>query len=228
MTSPRRSPAAALLALAILASMLSLPAHAALRAPQVPVSGSALATFFASQGQSIDVNTQQLDLQRTNVPSNTSFRARMFLPTSSPLGIYNAASASPALYQVLPGTLPAGWFAEAAFRAAPTRVVVNLFDAFVTIQGTTTYLGADYTDFAFYTLGVPGTVWMQDARNAGGSPRFLAFSGTGAFIGSTWLCAETGAGPGGDFADVIALIELTLAPVAGQSTTWHRVKQLYR
>jgi hypothetical protein len=69
---------------------------------------------------------------------------------------------------------------------------------------------------------------MQDARNAGGSPRFLAFSGTGGFIGSTWLCVETGAGPGGDYADVIALIELTLAPVPARTDSWSRLKQLYR
>lgn len=217
------------LAVLLLASFFSAsPAQAAARSPQVPVSGTALATFFAAHGQTIDVNTQQLDLQRTSMPLSTAFQVQAFVGISTTVGVYNAAAASPALYQVYPGAASGGWFSVGSFRAGPQRLVVSLFDASSALQGSSTYLSADNTDFGFYNTGAPGTFYSQDARNAGGSARILAFNGTGAFAGSTWLCTETGAGPGGDFADVITLVQFQFAPVGTEPSTWTRVKRLYR
>lgn len=227
--STSQSRTAARLQLATLLSMtLASTALGAARSPQVLVTGTALATFFASQGQTVAVNTQQLDLQRTSVPASTGFGMRTFVGASVSHGIYNAAAIAPPLYQVYPGAATQGWYAVASFRTGPQRLIVNLLDASNALQGQSTFLGADNTDFGFYEAGPGGTFYSQDARNAGGSARMLAFNGTGVFAGSTWLCTETGAGPGGDFADVITLVDLSLAPVPTRSSSWSRVKQLYR
>ena len=53
-------------AVALLAAMVTT-SHAALRSPQVPVSGSALQFFFASQIQAINAVGSQLDAQSFSV-----------------------------------------------------------------------------------------------------------------------------------------------------------------
>lgn len=213
---------------ALFSLSLTATSHAAARSPQVPVTGTALATFFAAHGQAIDASTQQLDLQRTAVLTNAAFEVRAFVGTAASVGAYNAAAAAPPLYQIFPGAASSGWFAAASFRVSPQRLVVNLFDASSALQGATTYLNADNTDFGFYVIAGTGTFYSQDARNAGSAARMLAFNGTGAFAGSTWICTETGAGPGGDYADVITLVQFQFAPVSTQTSTWNRVKRLYQ
>ena len=218
-----------LLSVAVLLMLAASIAQAALRAPQVPVSGTALATFFSSQGQAINVNTQQLDLQALNVPATANFELRVFGPEvgADAFGAYNTAPVSPPLYPISPSAASPGWFEVAAFRTGPTRLVVNIFDPSSTIQGSSTYLGADPTAFGFYAQKAAGTFFTQDARNAGGSARILAFNGTGAKTGWTWFAVETGAGPGGDFADFIAAVNLSLAPVPAKQSNWGRIKQLF-
>jgi len=72
-------------------------------------------------------------------------------------------------------------------------------------------------------------LFTQDARNAGGAPHLLAFAGTGTRSGWTWLACETGTSAGGDFADFVALVQLTApAPVPVNHSSWGRVKKLYR
>jgi len=207
----------------------ALPARAALRSPQVPVTGTALQSFFTAHGQSINASAAQQDLQRFSVPINSSFEAQVFAGDSPTFGAYNASAAAPPLYLIIPGAVATGWFSEASFRTSPQRMVINLFDATSAFQGTVTYLGADNTDFGFYTQSVGGGVfYRQDARNAGGAPSILVYSATGALAGSTWFACETSGGPGGDFADVIALVNLSFAPVPTNTTTWGRVKALYK
>jgi hypothetical protein len=206
----------------------ALPAYAALRSPQVPVSGSALQSFFTAHGQSINVSAAQQDIQQFSIPISSSFQVQLF-NASATFGAYNASDAVPALYQLMPGAASTGWFAEASFRTSPQRMVVNLFDVASTLQGTNTYLGADNTDLGFYVQDVVGGVfYTQDARNTGGAPHILVFNATGALAGSTWFACETSAGPGGDFADVIALVDLAFAPVPVATTSWSRVKGLYK
>lgn len=209
---------------------LAAPALAAPRSPQVPVSGTALATFFLSQGQTINVNADQVDAQSQAVPPTTNFQMQTYGPAlgTTSIGIYNAALASPALYQIMPGSVSAGWFAVAAFRTGPTRLNVNLFDNNSALQGTTSYLGADPTDFSFYANGLGGLIHQQDSRNAFGAARMLVFNGTGIKSGSTWLAFETSPTGTGDFADVIALVNLALSPVSDAKSSWGRVKSLYR
>jgi len=204
------------------------PARAALRSPQVPVSGTALSAFFASQGQTIDVNTAQQDIQRFSEPADFTFETHEFGAGPGDYGVYNAGVATPSLYLVFPGGASSGWFTVTSFRDSPARLVVNLFDQNFVIQGSNVYLGADRADFGFYAANASGTVFTEDARNPGGAPRVLAYSATGAREGWTWFACETGAGPGGDFFDVVLLIQLALAPVGVQHTTWGTLKARFR
>jgi hypothetical protein len=224
-----------LLSTAVLLTLTAVIAHAAVRVPQVPVSGTALATFFASQGQTIDVNTQQLDLQTLSVPAGTSFEVHEFgTATGSTFGAYGTALATPPLYQIIPGAPAPGWFSAAAFRTSPTRLVVSIFDQNSAFMGSTTYLAGppDPSAFGFYLQQAPaagGTVfYTQDARNPGGTARILAYNATGVSTGWTWFACETGAGPGGDYADFIALVNLSLAPVPVMQTNWGTLKARFR
>jgi hypothetical protein len=220
-----------LLSTALLLTLTAAIAHAAARVPQVPVSGTALATFFASQGQTIDVNNQQLDLQTVNLSSTPGFESHTFgTELSDTFGGYNTALAVPPLYQIVPGAIATGWFSSTSFRSSPTRVVVNLFDNNAAFQGSTTYLTGppDPSTFGFYAQSAGGVFYTQDVRNAGGTARILAYNGTGSRAGWTWFACETGAGPGGDYADFIALVNLSLAPVPVSQTNWGTLKARFR
>lgn len=218
-----------LLTLTLLA--VAAAAHAAARVPQVPVSGTALATFFASQGQTIDVNNQQLDLQTLSLSMSTNFDVYPFgTNAGTTFGTYNAAAATPPLYQITPGAASTGWFSNAAFRTGPTRMVVSLFDNNAAFQGSTTYIAGppDPTNMGVYFLASSGTFFSQDSRNTGVAARILAYNGTGSRTGWTWFVCETGAGPGGDYADAIALVNLSLAPVPVSRTNWGTLKARFR
>jgi hypothetical protein len=214
--------------IALLLGALNSPAHAAFRTPQVAVSGSALQSFFTAQGQLISVASAQLDAQSFSLAFGAAFEVLPILDPTASIGAYNASAASPPLYAIYPGAASPGWTAFASFRDLPARMVVNLFDQNNAVQGTNTYVGADNTDFGFYALLPGGLAYSQDSRNAGGYAQMLAFAGTGVRAGSTWLAFESTPGPGGDFADAVALVTLTLAPVPATNSSWGRVKALYR
>jgi len=216
-----------LCATSLLVMLATASAQAGLRQPQVPVSGTALATFFASQGQSINVNTDQVDVQQMSYTSTTGFEVRTFATASGiSFGLHNAAPQSPKLYMVSPASSAAGWYEKCAFQSAPARLVVNTFDPNDAAQGSVTYNGADRSAFSLYVTAAAGTFYLQDARNAG-TAKILAFSGTGARAGWTWFAAETSAGPGGDFSDFVALVNLSSVTTPTQRTAWGRLKQLY-
>ena len=228
----RRSPYVLILAGAI---CLVSTAHAALRSPQIPVSGTALQTFFTSKGQVINVNTDQLDLQTVSFPAGATLEihAAIVDPGSSVFGLYNAGLTIPPLYQVFPGASTDGWYAMAWFRTAPTRLVVNLYDSNAAFVGSSTYLDGppDRTYMGLYLQEPPvaggGVLYSQDARNTDGA-RLLAFNGSNVYTGYTWLAWETGAGPGGDFADSIWLFPYAFAPVPVQRTDWGTLKARFR
>jgi hypothetical protein len=211
---------------------LTSPAHAQLRAPQVPVSGGALANYFASQGQSIAVVGDQLDMPWASFSSSATIEFGSSHPASSPVGYggYNARLAFPPLYQIFPGASVSGWFAVAAFRTLPTRLVVNLFDNNANLMGTTTYLAGppDPSAFGFYVQGATGPFFTEDARNPDGLPRILAYGGTGARAGSTWFACELSDPPNGDFADFVVEVKFDPAPVPVHRATWGDVKQRFR
>jgi len=210
-------------------------ASAALRSPQVTVNGGTLQGYLNSVGESINVGTDQQNIQRwqATVSNNSTFTIQVELSgnaASNNIGIYNASAVSPALFLVFPGAATNGWFAVASFRSSPTRVVVNLFDASAALQGTNTYLGADKTDFAFYLQQGGGLVlYQQDSRNAGSEPQALVFAGTGANVGNWWLCFEdTNAAQGtdNDFDDAVLFLE-SLNPTPVNKTTWGQLKSRF-
>jgi hypothetical protein len=225
----RLLPVVSVLLLLLAASL----AFAAPRAQQVPVSGTALAEFFASQGQVINVNTDQLNLQSLSVSAGTSLEVHSFGPqaTATSVGTYNSNGGKktpPALYTVLSSAMAPGWYATASFRTGPSRLLVNLYDALHTLQGTNTYQGANAASFGIYDSGPGGTFYLDDARNSGGAAKILAYSGTGARAGWTWFACETSPGSGGDFADYVVVVNLSSSTVPVRQTAWGELKAMFR
>lgn len=211
-------------------------ASGALRVPQVAVIGGSLQAYLTTKDGGITVLTDQEDIQRwhSTTGSNSTFTLQLELGLFAPdntIGIYNASEASPPLYEVFPGSAGPGWFALAAFRTAPLRVVVSLFDAGTVFQGSTTYLGADKDDFGFYLSGPGGLFYTQDSRNAGSAAQALTFSGTGVNAGSWWLCWEDlavgGGGADSDFDDAVLFLE-SVNPTPVIKTSWGQLKARFR
>ena len=214
-------------------------ASAALRATQVTVNGGSLQGYLNSVGESINVLTDQQDVQRwqATVSNNSTFTIQVEFAGnagSNTYGLYNASLVAPPLYQVFPGAATNGWFAVASFRTAPVRVVVNLFDASAALQGTNTYLGADRNDFGFYLQQAPGTggltFYTQDARNPGGLAQALTYAGTGINSGSWWLCFEdltSSQGSDYDFDDAVLFLE-SVNPTPVHTTTWGDLKARFK
>jgi len=224
----RLLPAVSVLLLNLAASL----AFAAPRAQQVPVSGTALATFFASQGQAINVSTDQLNLQSLSVAAGTNFEVHSFGPqaTATSVGTYNSNGGKktpPALYTVLANAMASGWYATGSFRNGPNRLLVSIFDALNTLQGTNTYQGANAASFGIYDSGPGGTFYLDDTRNSGGA-KILAYSGTGSRAGWTWFACETSPGSGGDFADVVVAVNLNSSTVPVKQTAWGELKAMFR
>lgn len=212
-------------------------AVAALRSPQVVVNGGTLQGYLNSKGESINVLTDQQDIQswQSTVSQNSTFTLQVELSgnaASNTYGLYNASLAAPPLYQVFPGAAAAGWFAVASFRSAPTRVVVNLFDQNAALVGTNTYLGADASNFGFYLQQGAGQVfYTQDNRNPGSDAQAITFAGTGSNSGSWWLCFEDSAINSGtsdsDFDDAVLFLE-SVNPTPVHKTTWGELKTRFR
>jgi hypothetical protein len=223
-------PRSPFLVASFLLALLATPAPAVLRSPQVAVSGTALASFFASQGQSIAVVGDQLDMPWASFTPTASIQLGSIHPASVGFGGYNVRVATPPLYMIFPGAASSGWFVAASFRTGPTRLVVNLFDDNANLVGTITYLTGppDPTAFGFYADGPAGLVFTEDARNPGGLPRILAYAGTGAGAGSTWFACELSDPPNGDFADFVVEVKFAPAPVPVHPTTWGALKQRFR
>ena len=213
---------------------LASSAFAALRVPQIAVQGGTLQGYLNSQGESINVLTDQNAVQSwsTTVSNNSTFSLQIELAgnaASNSIGIYNAAAGVPALYQVFPGAAATGWFATASFRNLPTRVVVNLFDANAALQGTTTYLGADRTNFGYYLQGPGGLFYSQDVRNAASAAQALTYAGSGFNSGSWWLAWEDSpvATSDNDYDDAVLFLE-SVNPTPVSTTTWGQLKTRIR
>ncbi len=221
------------------------PAHAmppgtgfGLRSPQVPVNGSGLQSLLNSYGEQINVLQDQVDaaLFRSVPVSGSTFTLQFELGRTdgSSLGIYDGHLAVPTLMEVFPAGSSSGWIAVASFRSSPNRVVVNVFDQSAALRHTTTYLGGDRFGIGLYILGPGGTFYSQDARNPGGSPRWLFFAGTGINSGSWWLAAEDGAlasGADAGFDDVVCFVESSSEGpyvTAAVCSTWGQLKARFR
>jgi hypothetical protein len=222
-----------LLSTFLLMTLATTSAYAATRTQQIPVSGTALAAFFASQGQSINVGRDQLDLQTLSVPVGNAFEVHTFGPEASTtsLAAYNAngnKKSAPTLYTLFPAATTPGWYTTGAFRSGPNRLVVNVYDGNRVMKGTNTFNGANSSNFALSNSGSNGTFYLEDARNAGSAVKILAFAGTGTLSGSTWFACETSSGSGGDFADFITLVNFGSTTTPTKRTAWGQLKALYR
>lgn len=221
-----------------------------LRVPQINVLGGTLQGYLNSKGEAINVNTDQMDAQSwSQSASGNSLLTLMVELTGNAngnaIGIYNTLDAVPALYQVLPPFAGPGWSAMMAFKTAPTRVIVSLFDANGAFVGSTTYLAGppNPNAFGFYIQNTNNgqTFYSQDGRNPGAGAQMLAYQGTGINFGEWWLCFEDTAtnGPaavkgvvaGGlsdmDFDDAVCILE-SVNPLATVPATLGGVKSLYR
>lgn len=236
----KRSRGTALLALLVAlpaAMALTTKADAALRFPQVLVLGGALQASLDSLGEHIDIQADQDATQRWGSPSSMPGSCSNITielidkAAATTLSLYNASAPAPTLYEVFPAVATSGWWASVSFATAPARVAVNVFDVANNLAASTTYLGADRSDFGFYLHGPDGTHYTQDARNPGGDPQALTCGGTGVYQGEWWMCWEdlplNGGGSDHDFDDCVLLVSaLCDVPVLG--TSWGRLKARHR
>ena len=205
-----------------------------LRSPQVAVGGASLQSYLNGVGESINVNTDQLDAQvwTSSVSGNATFTLMIELAGNAPsngIGVYNASDPpNPPLFLVFPGAASAGWFATCHFGPGGTLTVL-LYDQNAVPQGTTGYAGVNRNNFGFYLQGPGGTFYSQDARNSGGTPQVLTFAGTGQNFGDWWECFEDlePAISDRDFEDAILLLQ-SVAPTPAHGTSWGALKKLYR
>lgn len=203
-----------------------------LRAPQVVFGSASLQGYLNGVGESINVDTEQLDAQvwTTAVSGNSTFTLMIELAGfagSNTIGIYNTNDPpNPPLFQVFPGAASAGWFATAHFGNG--NLVVTLFDNNSVIQGQSFYAGVNPNAFGFYLQGQGGTFYSEDSRN-GGLAQMLTYAGTGQNFGEWWECFEDlPRTPGsGDFDDAVLLMQ-SVVPTDVAGETWGRLKALYR
>lgn len=208
---------------------------AALRVPQVPVLGGSLQAYFASIGETINVNTQQDAAQTWTRTVSTNSGVSLLIEQSpnaagNTIGLYNGSPAVPALYPVLPGNALPGWFAQISFRTGPVRMIVNLFDDNAAPVSSNTYLGIDATNFGFYISGPSGTFYQQDVRNPGARAQVLSYAGTGVNAG-TWFVAfedaSVAAASDQDYDDSVVQVE-SVNPTPVSTTTWGTLKTRFR
>jgi len=224
--------AATVVTLFLLVASSSVASAFNLRAPQVVFNSATLQAYLNGQGESINVLTDQVDAQiwDTSVSGNATFTLMIELTANAPfnaIGVYNTALVAPPLYNIFPGSASTGWFATAHFGGG--NLTVTLFDNNSIIQGQITYAGVSPNAFGFYMVGTAGTNYSQDARNAGGNPRILTFLGTGVNFGDWWECFEDSNTPtvDADFDDAVLLLQ-SVVPTAANTSTWGKVKSLYR
>jgi len=213
---------------------LSVPAHAALRSPQVAVLGGSLQAYFTSVAQTINVNTDQDATQVwAHTSSNTTTYTLQLESTPNAnvndFGIYNASDAVPVLDLLIAGPITVQGFSTATFKPGNV-LVVNRFDALANLLGSQTFNGLDPNGFAFYLKGPNGTFFTQDARNPGAKAQALAYAATGSSAGTWWLCWEensVAAGSDQDYDDCVILME-SVNPTPVSRATWGQVKARFR
>ena len=224
---------------ALMLALAALPASAALRSPQVSVSGSSLQSFLTSMGETTNVLTQQDATQvwGHTVSGSTGYTI-MFQGTTTAskhdIGMYNSNAlplTSASKFSLLSGSLGPQAFSTATFRPG-NQLVVNRFDANATPLGATTYNGVNNNSFGFYVdfdnTAPTGMVFTQDYRN--GRAGALTFAGTGPNLGTWWLCFDEGADAGtgdNDFDDEVIILE-SVNPTPVSTSSWGQLKARFR
>jgi hypothetical protein len=241
----KRAATTLLVSLVALAASATL-ADAALRVPQVPVIGGGLQAYLNSVGESINVNTDQQNVQTwSHTVSGTTTYTVQF--QSSPnaaiqqFGLYNGSAVIPPLFFLLSGSVGPLGYSTATFKPG-NILVVNRFDALANFLSSTTFGGVDPNNFGFYLSTPAGTVFTQDARNPGGQARAITFMGTGGNTGTWWLAWDELSGAGQtnavvgsnvvanfgdqDFDDLVLLME-SVNPTPVSKTTWGELKSRF-
>lgn len=231
------------------AAALPAPASAALRNPQVALSGGNLQNLINSLNvEVIDVTQEQEDLQRweRNITGSGAFTLEIELggnPSGTSIGVYNAVSddniVPGALFEVFPPAAQEGWYVVAQFNLNNT-LDVTLFNGADVLQGVTHHDNVNVNNFGFYIQNGVNTGYGQDAVNDGDQARVLVFAGTGANNGGWFICFEEGPTPAisfdndavidpesQDFDDAILFVE-SVRPVPARKSTWASLKSMYR
>ena len=223
------------LLVALVASVaLTSQASAALRAPQVPVLGGTLQAYLTSIGESINVSTDQDNTQSWShtVSGTTTYTIQIENSpnaNSNAISMYNSSAIVPAFFLLLQGVANAQAFSTATFKPG-NLLTVNRFDALANLLSSQNFSGVDPAGFSFAIQGPNGLFYTQDARNPGGRAQAVTFLGTGANLGTWWLCFEessVAAGSDQDFDDCVIMME-SVNPTPVNSTTWGQLKARFR
>ncbi len=221
----------------LFATLAVMPAHAALRVPQIAFDSAQLATQFALQGESIDLLNQQQDglVWGSTVSTNSTMTIQFELTgplhqNTMGIAILDATGKTVIGHApVFPAGAAAGTFAVASFRPG-NQLVVNLFDVNATILGRTTFSNVNRNLFAYYLENGPVRYYSHEGFNADGKVHALAYAGTGENKGCWWMAWEDAEFP--DYADAQyddALLFLeSLNPTPVNHASWGKVKSLFR
>jgi len=248
---------AALILMAAVAA-LPAPASAALRDPQVALSGGG--TNLQNQinilnGPGINVNDDQEDFMRwgrnkTGAGTFTlSFAFNGDLGVNA-IGVYNAvtddgqAVSASDRFEIFPAGTPQNWYALAQFNLDNT-LVVTLFDSNDNIQAgyPKPYNGVHVNDFGFYIekdANDSNRGYGQDLLNSNDEARVLVLPGTGVSNGGWFMCFEDGV-PSVPPAQALGIVDTELQdfdeailfieavrPVPVNKTTWAALKSRFR
>jgi hypothetical protein len=224
-TTLSRAAVAAALAIAFTASV----AGAALRSPQVSfVSGPLQAQLTALDG-GINVTTDQQDAQvfTSGYTGNTDFTLYIKNVAATSYGLYTGTDPGPTLNPLFSPAALNGYRALCHFDNT-NGVTVQFQDQDGNPIGSTFYSPINRNYFGFYVQGGSGTWFSQDGRN-GPNPQVLAFNGTGANYGETFLCFQSTPynGESSTFDDAIIVLQ-SVVPTPTHNSTWGRIKATYR
>ncbi len=210
---------------------IATSAHAfGLRSPQVALNPTPLQNFLNIEDPGINVQTQQLNTPTWSVSVTGNAEFTLVLHGGpgggNSVGVYNAASATPGLFQVFPPAAVPGWYASLHFSSG--NLLISMFDQFSTFQGQAFYAGVDKDNFGYYTQGPCGTWYSEDYRNP--LPQMLTYASPG-YPGEYWLCWTACPYNGNPaalslFNDVVINVQ-SVRPTASVQSTWGSIKAQY-
>jgi hypothetical protein len=189
-------------ALIVLAMLLPLEASAALRVPQVPISGGGLQGFMNGLGESIDVRTEQDEATflATSIVLDLSYFMQVYLK-AKPAGhsgrILQRGGCEPGSVRGVPGGSGGRVVRRDHLPKQPGPRHVILLDDQFQIVSSVTYLGADKHAIGFYLEQPDARFYSQDQRNPAGDAQFLFFRGKDINAGDWWIAGEDHSRSGG-------------------------------
>lgn len=204
-----------------------------LRAPQIRITPFPLDDVFQSLGQPIAPARDQrvVGLFDAGASSYSLVISAVRLRPDAALYVYNGHDPQPTLTPLIPVGASEYWFCIVYFLTNPNRVRVDLFDDTATLLSRTTTLGIDRSGFGFTVVDSSGSAFTQDARNAGGLARALAFAVPDYARTAGYLAFETRPGPtpASDFVDAVFSLDATYPGIVSTNrTTWGALKARFR